>query len=64
MQTIVELPTFPPINEEQKACLLLRNGRSLLPFLATNPKAGVLIQGTEGIRKIRGHGAHPERLAM
>ncbi len=50
MFTIVELPEF--IGRSKK--LLAENELSnLINFLATNPAAGVLIQGTGGIRKVR-----------
>lgn len=50
LNTIVELPEFikrvdKELSKEQKD--------ELLYFLASNPKAGNLIQGTGGIRKLR-----------
>ena len=48
--TIVELPEF--IRKSEK----LMNSEehdSLLSFLSTNPTAGILIQGTGGVRKLR-----------
>lgn len=50
LNTIVELPEFikrvaKELSKEQKD--------ELLYFLASNPKAGNLIQGTDGIRKLR-----------
>lgn len=50
MITIVELPEF--IRRSKK--LLTENEQSnLINYLATHPMAGVLIQGTGGIRKVR-----------
>ena len=50
MHTVVELPEY--IKRAEK--LLAGSERSeLINFLATNPKAGDLIQGTRGVRKIR-----------
>ena len=57
MQTVVETPMFTRqadklFDEEQK--------RQLINLLAENPRAGVLIPGTGGVRKLRyaaaGHG--------
>ena len=48
--TIVELPEF--IRKSEKLMNVEEHDR-LLSFLATNPTAGVLIQGTGGVRKIR-----------
>lgn len=47
--TIVELPEF--IRKSDKL-LSAEEHEHLLSFLATHPTAGVLIQGTRGIRKI------------
>ncbi len=50
MHTVVELPEY--IKRAEK--LLDEKKRyELIDYLATNPKAGDLIQGTGGIRKIR-----------
>ena len=48
--TIVELPEF--IRKSEK---LMSNEEHdfLLSYLATNPMAGILIQGTGGVRKLR-----------
>ena len=48
--TIVELPEF--IRKSEK---LLNNDEHdfLISFLAANPTAGILIQGTGGVRKLR-----------
>lgn len=50
MQTIVELPEF--IKRSEK---LLSNSenRNIINYLAIHPKAGVLMPGTGGIRKLR-----------
>lgn len=50
MQTIVELPEFI-----RRAAALLSDDekRELLNYLASDPLAGVLIQGTGGVRKLR-----------
>ena len=50
MNTVVELPEF--IRRAEK---LLRDAERehLIQYLAANPKAGVLLQGTGGIRKLR-----------
>ncbi|MCI5179090.1 MAG: addiction module toxin RelE [Candidatus Electrothrix sp. AW3_4] len=50
MNTVVELPEF--IRRAEKS---LRNPEreNLIRYLAANPEAGVLLQGTGGIRKLR-----------
>ena len=48
--TIVELPEF--IRKSEKLMSVEEHDR-LLSFLATHPTAGVLIQGTGSVRKIR-----------
>ena len=50
MQTLVPIGTF-----EDKACKLLGKAGydGLLAFLARRPKAGRIIQGTGGLRKVR-----------
>lgn len=50
MQSVAELPTFTKqaenlLTDEQKA--------SVIDFLARNPEAGDVIQGTGGVRKVR-----------
>ena len=50
MQTIVELPTY---KRRAESLLTTEERQEFITFLATNPKAGVLIQGTGGIRRIR-----------
>jgi len=48
--TIVELPEF----QKRSAKILTKDERDeLLYFLSANPKAGDLIQGSGGIRKLR-----------
>ena len=50
MNTVVEIPEF--IRRAEK---LLRDAeqKDLIQYLTANPKAGVLVQGTGGIRKLR-----------
>jgi len=48
--TIIELPEV--IRKSEKL-LMADERRELLLFLSTNPSAGVLIEGTGGIRKLR-----------
>lgn len=50
MQTIVELPEF-----QRRAESLLNSSekQSLVNYLAAHPQAGVIMQGTGGIRKFR-----------
>ena len=50
MNTVVELPEFI-----RRADKLLRNAEreELISHLAANPKAGALLEGTGGIRKLR-----------
>lgn len=50
MQTIAEMPEF--IRRAEKI-LGLAERQALVEYLAESPKAGVLIQGTGGIRKLR-----------
>lgn len=50
MITIVELPEFI---RRAKKLLSESEQRNLINYLATHPTAGVLIQGTGGIRKVR-----------
>ncbi|WP_446009450.1 type II toxin-antitoxin system RelE/ParE family toxin [Candidatus Electrothrix sp.] len=50
MNTVVELPEF--IRRAEKL-LCDAEQKDLIQYLATNPKAGVLVQGTGGIRKLR-----------
>ena len=50
MQTIVELPGYL---RRAESLLTAEERQEFINFLAANPKAGVLIQGTGGIRKIR-----------
>lgn len=50
MQTIVELPEY-----QRQAASLLNDAEKMeiINVLARNPKAGVVMQGTGGIRKLR-----------
>ena len=50
MQTIVELPEF-----QDRASKLLRDHekQGVINYLAAHPQAGVVMQGTGGIRKFR-----------
>lgn len=50
MQTIVELPEY-----QRKAASLLNDAEKMeiINVLARNPKAGAVMQGTGGIRKLR-----------
>jgi len=48
--TIVELPEF--IRKSEKL-LSIDEHEMLLSFLAANPTAGILLQGTGGVRKLR-----------
>ena len=50
MNTVVELPEFI-----RRASKLLREieREQLIQYLAVNPQAGVLLEGTGGIRKLR-----------
>ena len=48
--TIVETPSFI---SDAKKILEIDEREALIHYLASNPKAGVLLKGTGGIRKIR-----------
>ncbi|MCF6808387.1 transcriptional regulator [Thiotrichales bacterium 19S9-12] len=50
MLTIVEMPEF---ERKVKDCLDKESEQDLIEYLAINPEAGDLIQGTGGIRKLR-----------
>ncbi|MDH3355019.1 MAG: type II toxin-antitoxin system RelE/ParE family toxin [Chromatiales bacterium] len=50
MQTIVELPEF--LNRSE-SLLSDTEKQSIINYLAAHPRAGVLMQGTGGIRKFR-----------
>ncbi len=50
MQTVVEMPEF---QRRAKSLLAENERRLLINYLASNPDAGVLLQGTGGVRKIR-----------
>lgn len=51
MITVVETPTF--LKDVKKAGLSEDEHRTLINFLAANPKAGVVIEGSGGVRKVR-----------
>ena len=50
MQTVAEVPEFI---RRARRLLSERERESLIDFLALRPKAGVLIRGTGGLRKLR-----------
>ena len=49
--TVIETPTF--IKDVKRAGLGEEEHRSLINFLAANPTAGVVLEGTGGVRKVR-----------
>ena len=51
VQTIVELPEY-----QRRAASLLNDAEKvdIISMLAKNPKAGVVMQGTGGVRKLKG----------
>lgn len=49
--TVIETPTF--IKDVKRADLSEEEHRSLITFLAENPTAGVVMEGTGGVRKVR-----------
>jgi len=49
--TIIETPTF--LKDVKRAGLDEEKHRSLINFLAENPTAGVIMEGTGGVRKVR-----------
>ena len=50
MQTVVELPQFTRL---ARPLLVEREIFSLINYLAANPQAGDIIEGTGGVRKLR-----------
>ncbi|GJM08359.1 MAG: hypothetical protein DHS20C11_06350 [Lysobacteraceae bacterium] len=50
MQTIAELPEFMRRSEKLLNAL---ERQALIEYLAVSPKAGALMQGTGGVRKLR-----------
>jgi hypothetical protein len=50
MQTVAEMPEF---TRRVEHILGVSEHKALVAYLAESPKAGVLIQGTGGIRKLR-----------
>ena len=51
MITVVETPSF--LKDVKRSRLSESEHLELIAFLAANPKAGVLMEGTGGVRKIR-----------
>ena len=49
--TVIETPTF--LRDIKRAGLAEEEHRSLVNFLAANPLAGVVMEGTGGVRKVR-----------
>ena len=49
--TVIETPTF--LKDVKRAGLDEEEHRSLINFLAANPTAGVIMEGTGGVRKVR-----------
>lgn len=49
--TVIETPTF--LKDVKRAGLDEEERRSLINFLAANPTAGVVLEGTGGVRKVR-----------
>jgi hypothetical protein len=50
MQTIVELPEF---QDKASRLLLDKERQGIINYLAAHPQAGIVMQGTGGIRKFR-----------
>lgn len=51
MITVVETPAF--LKGVKRAALSEDDHRELINYLAANPKAGVIMEGTGGVRKVR-----------
>ena len=51
MITVVETPAF--LQGVKRAALSEDDHRELINYLAANPKAGVIMEGTGGVRKVR-----------
>ena len=51
MITVVETPSF--LKDVKRADLSEDEHRTLVNYLALNPKIGVLMEGTGGVRKVR-----------
>jgi mRNA-degrading endonuclease RelE of RelBE toxin-antitoxin system len=51
MITVVETPTF--LKDVKRADFNEEEHRELVSFLATNPEAGVVMEGAGGVRKVR-----------
>ncbi|GGF88119.1 MULTISPECIES: type II toxin-antitoxin system RelE/ParE family toxin [Cysteiniphilum] len=50
MITIVELPSYI---KKASTCLTADNQKALVDYLAVYPEAGVIMEGTGGVRKLR-----------
>ncbi len=51
LMTVIETPEF--IKDVKRSSMSVEEHRELINFLAANPTAGVLLEGTGGIRKVR-----------
>lgn len=51
MQAVVEMPTY--LVHAKRAGMTEAEGNAIVDFLARNPKAGVVMPGTGGARKLR-----------
>lgn len=51
MITVIETPAF--LKGVKRAALSEDDHRELINYLAANPKAGVIMEGTGGVRKVR-----------
>ena len=51
--SLITLVEFPEFQKKASGCLTEGELSELKIFLASNPEAGVLIQGTGGVRKLR-----------
>lgn len=51
MITVVETPAF--LKGVKRAALSENDHRELINYMAANPKAGVIMEGTGGVRKVR-----------
>lgn len=55
LMTVIETPEF--IKDIKRSKMSAEEHRELINFLAANPAAGVLMEGTGGVRKVRFAGA-------
>ncbi|MBC8550065.1 MAG: addiction module toxin RelE [Candidatus Brocadiales bacterium] len=53
MQTVVELPEYL---RKIKKLLIKSDSEGIVSYLACHPKAGTIMPGTGGVRKVRGEG--------